>query len=115
MGDTVESLSEHGFCIPAEVKIGSTTFSIAGSGEALFDDMGRRLLGFINNDDEMIFYYVNMTESQKAHTLLHEVIHGIDFFLEIGLSEEQTERLMKGLLMVFQDNPDFVEYIACVR
>ena len=37
-------------------------------------------------------------------TLLHEVLHGIDYRLSLGLSEDQIERLSTGLDTVMADN-----------
>jgi hypothetical protein len=42
---------------------------------------------------------------QEADTLLHEIIHALDFTVYIDLDERQTHALAAGLLAVFRDNP----------
>lgn len=37
------------------------------------------------------------TKDQEASTLLHEVIHAVDFLLKIGLNENAVSRLASGL------------------
>lgn len=50
-----------------------------------------------------------MTESDRRETILHEVIHGIDHFLEIELEEEQVRKIGRGLAMVLLDNPNLLK------
>jgi hypothetical protein len=50
----------------------------------------------------------DMTVEDKTETLLHEIIHGLDEFMGIGLKEEQVRKLGAGLAMVLGDNPDLL-------
>ena len=43
-------------------------------------------------------------EDHQLCTLMHEVIHGIDDYIGIGLTEEQTMKLSKGLLGFIREN-----------
>ena len=49
-------------------------------------------------------------ELQKD-TLLHEVIHAIDYAVKTKLSEDQVSALASGLYAVFNDNPNFLEWL----
>ena len=47
----------------------------------------------------------------QKDTLLHEVIHAIDYAVKTKLSEEQVSALATGLYAVFSDNPNFLEWL----
>ncbi len=94
------------------IHIGNRTFIAKEIRDgSMCDDLGEVLftLGKIN-------IAPNQTEDCLADTLLHEVIHAVDFiFGATGtyLTEEQVVRLTGGLLAVFHDprNKAFMEYI----
>jgi hypothetical protein len=44
------------------------------------------------------------SQHQEMQTLLHEIIHAVDYTLGIQLAEEQTTRLAVGLMAVIRDN-----------
>lgn len=46
-----------------------------------------------------------MTYQDKQESLFHEIIHGIDEFMNIGLEEAQVKKLGAALAMVLTDNP----------
>ena len=50
-------------------------------------------------------------EQLQRDTLLHEVIHAIDYAVKTKLSEEQVSALATGLYAVFSDNPNFMEWL----
>lgn len=47
----------------------------------------------------------DMTLQDKQETMLHEIIHGIDEFMGVGLKEAQVKKLGTALAMVLTDNP----------
>lgn len=49
---------------------------------------------------------------QQRDTLLHEVIHAIDYTAKLNMSEDQVHALAGLLLAVFRDNPEFAEYLS---
>lgn len=59
---------------------------------------------------------INIKEHQlpieEADTVLHEVLHAIDFTMDLEISEHQIRALATGLIGVFQDNPEFAKYIT---
>lgn len=49
---------------------------------------------------------------EEADTLLHEVIHAMDYLLDLKLTEEQVRVLATALIGVFQDNRYFTEFVT---
>lgn len=49
---------------------------------------------------------------EEADTVLHETIHAIDYWLDLEMSERQVRVLATALIGVFQDNPEFAEYVT---
>lgn len=49
---------------------------------------------------------------EEMDTLLHETMHAIDHWLDLGLSERQIRVMATGLIGVFQDNPDFADFVT---
>ena len=66
--------------------------------------------GYIQYDTEEIFIATKYPK-KKAEILLHEVIHAIDEFAFLKLTERQVTALATGLLMVFRDNKKFLSSI----
>jgi len=48
---------------------------------------------------------------EEADTVLHEVIHGIDNIIGLGLEETQVRHLASSLIGVFLDNPEFSQWL----
>lgn len=51
-------------------------------------------------------------EIEEADTMLHETVHGVDYLLDLGLTERQVRLLATALIGIFQDNPEFTSYIT---
>lgn len=49
---------------------------------------------------------------QELDTLVHELIHAVDFAMRLNLSERQVHALGAGLSGVLCDNPKLVRYIG---
>ncbi|ATS93376.1 hypothetical protein HOS41_gp15 [Ralstonia phage DU_RP_I] len=53
---------------------------------------------------------------EEADTVLHEVLHAVFYLMDIGLSAEEEEHVVRkvvtGLTQVFQDNPRLLAYLA---
>lgn len=62
--------------------------------------------GEIDFYEKVIRLDEDMSPNDKLETLLHEIVHGIDDFMDVGLEENQVKKLGHGLAMVFMDNPD---------
>jgi hypothetical protein len=53
----------------------------------------------------------SMPEDSKFGTLIHEIVHGIDYFMDMDLTEEQVTKLGNGFAMVLRDNPNLIELV----
>jgi hypothetical protein len=47
----------------------------------------------------------DMPPGEAAEIMLHEIIHAIDYRLNLGLEESQVHRLSAALYAVISDNP----------
>lgn len=61
--------------------------------------------GLINFERCDIRLRVSLCYDKTCATLWHEIIHGIDDNINLGLTEEQTDRLAHALLDVLRKNP----------
>ena len=68
-------------------------------------------LGMCDNKNQIIHLATDQTPIEAADTLLHEVIHAIDFLVGLDLSEHQVRHLAATLLGVLQDNPEIAEWL----
>lgn len=44
-------------------------------------------------------------------TLLHEVMHAVDYQMHLNMKERQISAMAAGLTAVFKENPEFVKYL----
>lgn len=70
-------------------------------------DMGR-----CDDAKQLIHVQDGLTPIEEADTVLHEVIHGIDYVMGLGLEERQVRGLGAALVGLFQDNPQFAKYLS---
>lgn len=98
--------------IPERVKIGHKNFKVKLSDKLLYV-MGKPIYGKIDNDICEVEIDIGRedtggikSEDQNNCTFIHEILHGLDVFLDIGLKENQIEKLGKGLCLFIQDNPE---------
>lgn len=89
--------------IPDKVKIGYKDYKVNMHDGNLVDD-NQVCYGTIEYDSEIINISNLYSDNSKKCTLIHECVHGIDEFLDIGLSEEQVTKLGKGIYDFIRDN-----------
>ena len=68
-------------------------------------------LGECCNKTQTISVATDQTPIEAADTLLHEVVHAIDWIVGLDLTEHQVRHLSATLLGVLQDNPEFAEWL----
>lgn len=51
----------------------------------------------------------DLPKEEQQDTMLHEVLHIIDYSMDTDLSETQVKRLATGLLAFFKDNPKYYD------
>jgi hypothetical protein len=61
---------------------------------------------------QQIKLQADMPMALEQDTLLHEVIHALDFGMKLHMKERQVSALASGLIGIFRDNPAFVEYLS---
>lgn len=90
------------YVIPSEVKIGYQTYKVV---EVPCVNKFEPRAGEIDYMNGIIRIDADMADDRKFETLWHEIIHGIDEFMAVDLTEEQVRRLGRGLAVVLTDNP----------
>ena len=71
--------------------------------------------GRIVNDLQRIWIDKTNALGRQREVLLHEIIHAVDFFGALEISENQTMALANGLLAVLRDNPQVAKFILKKR
>jgi hypothetical protein len=87
-----------------QIKIGWKYYPVVISDKVVSD--GKECYGRIDYNNPIIELRKSNTLEQQKATLLHEIIHGLDDFLNLGFEEEEVLLLANGLYSVFIDNPD---------
>jgi len=88
--------------IPSSVKVGPFVYQIKHT--AIVDRDNRLLAGSCDHQDFVIRLEADMHPDWEQETCLHEVLHAVDVFMGLDLSEQQIGGLAKGLYMVLKDN-----------
>lgn len=68
-------------------------------------------LGEVDLSTQKMSILEGLSADKERSVVLHEIIHGIDDILDLGLSEEQVNGLENGLFAVMRDNPRVIAYI----
>jgi len=67
--------------------------------------------GSCSRDYQKIVVSTTQPLDNVKDTLLHEVLHAVDYCMATKLTEDQVAALATGLLAVFLDNPAFLEFL----
>lgn len=91
--------------IPESVKIGPFTYTVEWVDDLTDDaDRNRKLYGQCHYGQQKIRLSKAVNPDSNTATFLHELMHAIDFVMQIGLKEKQVDRIATGLAMVLLDN-----------
>lgn len=71
--------------------------------------------GRIHPEGQAIWIREGQPLESEQDTLLHEAIHAVDETLGLQMDERQVTLMATGLLAIFKDNPDFLDYLARTR
>jgi len=89
--------------IPEEVKIGPFTYKVR-----LVDVVNRErpeLIGEVIHDTNKEIRLQKALDRDKLESVfIHELLHCMDVFMRLGLTEEQVERLEGAIYMVLKQN-----------
>lgn len=106
--------------IPKAVRIGCYLFRVE---VAEFEDAEADMsFGHMNPISQKIRLRPGMTPQNLANTFIHEVLHGIHWYLQAGaglgdeqdIEEDYTTKGANGLCAFWQDNPKAVAWLAKV-
>jgi hypothetical protein len=81
------------------LKILGHQYSIRLADPGVFDDLGR-----VNHGALIIQLRKDMNDDAKLSTLIHEIVHSIDFQLSTDMDEKNVCRMATGIYQVFVDN-----------
>jgi hypothetical protein len=98
--------------IPSIIRLYGTDWSVEEktAGE-LFEIQGCSLLGLEVFEDSTLYVKDTLPPQLKAAVLLHEIVHGIDEFNNLNLSEVQVRSFSSGLFALLRENRQLVDYI----
>ena len=68
--------------------------------------------GRVCHTPQTIHIYGYQGFEQERDTVLHEVLHAIDYAMQLSLEEHQVHALAASLLSVLRDNAAFVAYLC---
>jgi hypothetical protein len=92
-----------------KIKIGCYTYNVS---EVDVVEKYTSAVGYIDFNTKTIKIDKEVKDNFKLEILFHEVLHGIDNFMGIGLEEAEIEKLGKGLTMVLKDNPALIDMVS---
>ena len=98
--------------LPKKVRVGHVIYKVVEKtgGEVISDD-GEKCWGTCDYEKREIDIAVETDAVQKRITLLHEIIHAIDWSMGYTLQEAEVHGLAIGLFGVLVENPKVAEYI----
>lgn len=67
--------------------------------------------GECHDNKQVIKLQADMPLALEQDTLLHEIIHALDYSMKLNMKERQVSAAASGLIAVFRDNPRFVSYL----
>lgn len=93
--------------IPEKVKIGCKDYEVEILDKLLYLE-GKTVYGTINTNSSKIEISTagEVSKDSINLTFFHEVLHGLEDFLDIDLTEEHIEKFAKGLYLFVKENPE---------
>lgn len=65
------------------------------------------VLAFIDFNRSIIQVNSNYPKETQQLSLLHEIVHGVNYAYSVGMTEEQVERFSRGFYAMVKDNPNY--------
>jgi len=78
------------------------------------DVPGREVAAYIDYSGQYIMVRRGLREFHKFCALVHEIVHGYDYELQLGLSEVQTGMVATLICSFLVDNIPFLEWVLRV-
>lgn len=67
--------------------------------------------GSCEDGKQRICIAADLPPELEQDTVLHELLHAIDYAMQLKLSERQISALASGLMALISDNPDLAQYL----
>lgn len=93
--------------VPATIRIGPRYYKVSKV-QNLRARNGRPVMGTISPMEKTIELDADLYGYEPVETLIHEIVHGIAWQLNIPMSEKKVDSLSFGLTQMFLDNPDLL-------
>lgn len=97
--------------LPSKIKIWSHDFSLAKKEHVLDGEA----IGAINCTRQEIFLRDNLKPSQEVETLIHELMHAINYYTNVIPDKQEEEKIVDtltaGLTSILKDNVKLIDYI----
>jgi hypothetical protein len=84
---------------------GQSSVDVLGQIYTLRSDPPKKNLGYVDHESQVISVKKGMEPGITYQTLMHEIIHVIDVWTGLNLTEEQVEALATGVAYVLNKNP----------
>ena len=65
------------------------------------------VLAFIDFNRNIIQVNSSYPKETQQLSLLHEIVHGVNYAHSVGMTEEQVERFSRGFYAMTKDNPNY--------
>lgn len=93
---------------PERIKILGKPFKVTYGTGAPLEELD---MGDCNTEGQALTIREGQPLENEQDCVLHEVIHAVSDYMEIGLKEGQVTKLATGLLAVLKENPKFAAYL----
>lgn len=105
----VEIKAQSTSTLPSSVRILGKEILI---GHTKSSDMEEDDLGNFSEVNLSIYVKPDQLPIEEIDTVVHETIHGIDYILQLELTERQVRLLGTAFAGILQDNPEFAAFIT---
>lgn len=95
--------------VPKKVRILAKDFQVHVLEDGI---LGGSDLGGVNNVRCQIQLSAAQDSQQMRDTLIHEIIHAVDYAVAAGLEERQVHAIASGMYAVIRDNERLIEYLT---
>ena len=68
--------------------------------------------GLCYDTKQLIKISEDLPHDLTQDTILHEVMHAIDYQMHIGMKERQISAMAAGIIAVFKENPGLLKFIT---
>jgi len=89
------------------VRVLGKTYKIQSLPEHVMDGE----FGACNYAYQLIKYNQKLAPDELKDTLLHEMVHVLDYGMQLGLKEKQVHTIATGVYSLMKDNKEFFEWV----